>query len=58
MEKTKQRFFFVRLNAGWEDPKFTAKLNSLSGKCETKGWKYYDIKITSNGNKCLVIFTK
>lgn len=57
------------LNSGWEDSNFERKLQLLIDEVEnerhysdpiyeTAYWKYkyYDIKISSKGNHCMVIF--
>lgn len=53
-----KQYLYKRLQSGWDDPQFEEKLLELSTELESLGWEYYDIKITSNGNNCLVIFAK
>lgn len=48
----------VFLNVGWEDEDFETILQTTINKKESVGLKYYDIKISSKGNHCLVIFKK
>ena len=49
---------FKHLITGWDDPEFETKVKELSNKMGSDGWKYYDIKISSKDNHCLVIFAK
>lgn len=56
--KHMNEYKFVRLASGWEDKQFEKKLNKLSKEWRAKGFEYYDIKITSNGNNSLVIMIK
>ena len=56
--KHMSEYKFVRLASGWEDKLFEKKLNKLSKELRAKGFEYYDIKITSNGNNSLVIMIK
>jgi hypothetical protein len=44
------------LNSGWDDDGFESKLQELIDKLSGIGLVYYDIKISSNGNNCMVIF--
>lgn len=44
------------LNSGWDDEEFESKLQNLIDDQEIKGYSYYDIKISSKGNHCMVIF--
>lgn len=44
------------LNSGWEDNEFEKKLQELIDKLAGIGLTYYDIKISSKGNHCMVIF--
>lgn len=53
-----KQYLYKRLESGWEDKDFEIKLQELSSEMEDLGWEYYDIKITSNGNNCLVIFAQ
>jgi len=53
-----KQYLYKRLSSGWEDQEFEEKLLNLSMEMEDLGWEYYDIKITSNGNNCLVIFAQ
>lgn len=47
----------THLKTGWEDEYFEAKINMMIRKCEEGGiYEYYDIKISSKGNNCLLIF--
>jgi putative lipoic acid-binding regulatory protein len=41
------------LASGWEDPEFEQKLQEVIDKT---AYEYYDIKISSKGNHCMVIF--
>jgi hypothetical protein len=44
---------FIKINTGWEDTEFESKITEVFN-AHTE-YEYYDIKITSNGNNCLVI---
>lgn len=48
------------LASGWEDPEFEKKLQETIDNNSKKGsyhrLSYYDIKISSKGNHCMVIF--
>ena len=44
------------LNSGWDDESFEEKLQKCIESFD--GYSYYDIKISSNGNHCMVIFKK
>ena len=47
------------LASGWDDEKFEEKLQTLINSMYSEmNYKYYDIKISSNGNHCMVIFKK
>lgn len=46
------------LNSGWDDTFFEAKLQQLINEMSENGLTYYDIKISSNGNHCMVIFKR
>jgi|GEM_PF-5580409 len=52
------KYTFKRLESGWNDSEFENKLKELSDKMAEEGWSYYDIKITSNGNNSLMIFSR
>ena len=44
------------LESGWDDENFEGKLQTLINEQLDNGLDYYDIKISSNGNHCMVIF--
>jgi hypothetical protein len=44
-----------RLETGWRDGDFEDKVNRLLADEEAAGWYYYDIKISSNDNNCLIV---
>lgn len=44
------------LNSGWDDANFEKKLQNLIDQMTKAGMIYYDIKISSKGNHCMVIF--
>jgi len=47
------------LASGWGDTLFEEKLQTLINAMYSEmNYKYYDIKISSNGNHCMVIFKK
>lgn len=52
------QYTFRRLKSGWGDPEFETKLKNLTDEMSKEGYQYYDIKITSNGDNCLVVFIK
>jgi len=45
------------LKTGWNDPEFEEKLNNLIMSEAEAGWQYYDLRISSKDNNCLVIFS-
>ena len=44
------------LKSGWDDTEFENKLQKIID--EEKEYTYYDIKISSKNNDCLIIFKK
>ena len=47
----------IYLDSGWqEETSFAAKIEDVIRQQENSGYKYYDIKVSSNGNNALVIF--
>jgi len=46
------------LPSGWEDDSFEVKLQQTIYDGAKEGLSYYDIKISSKGNHCMVIFEK
>lgn len=53
-----KQYAYKKIETGWDDPEFENKINQMSNEMSEKGWEYYDIKITSNGNNCLMIFAR
>lgn len=49
---------FQHLKTGWEDENFERNVRKAVRAYERNGWKYFDIKISSKGNNCLLIFEK
>lgn len=48
----------IHLKTGWKNENFEEEVNELVSKQEKEGFEYYDIKISSKDNDCLVIFKK
>lgn len=46
------------LKIGWSNERFSQELQSLLDKSESSGYDYYDIKISSKDNNCLLILKK
>lgn len=44
------------LNSGWDDPDFESKLQAIIDINAKQSLSYYDIKISSKGSHCMVIF--
>ena len=44
------------LASGWDDKEFESKLQQLINDMTINDHTYYDIKISSKGNHCMVIF--
>ncbi len=44
------------LDSGWDDPCCEEKLQAKIDENTAVGRKYYDIKISSKGNHCMIIF--
>jgi hypothetical protein len=44
------------LDSGWEDKDFEKKLQEKIDEAFREGLTYYDIKISSKGNHCMIIF--
>ena len=44
------------LASGWDDKEFETKLQALINEMSVKNYDYYDVKISSSGNHCMVIF--
>ena len=47
---------FIKIETGWEDKDFEYKITQVVNA--QTDYEYYDIKITSNGNNCLVILKR
>jgi hypothetical protein len=53
-----KKIFPVYLASGWEDPYFQMKLGDLIENKEKLGFSYHDVKISSKGNHCIVLFSE
>ena len=47
---------FIKVKTGWEDKDMEYKITQVV--LAHPEYEYYDIKITSNGNNCLVILKR
>lgn len=47
---------FLHLRTGWNDKEFQRIIQKKIDDFEADGWIYYDIKISSKGDNCLLIF--
>ena len=46
----------IYLPSGWNDDAFQEKLQQKLDEMTKEGYSYYDIKISSSGNHCMIIF--
>ena len=44
------------LETGWDDSAFEERLQGVINEVKKHGLEYYDIKISSKGNHCMIIF--
>jgi putative lipoic acid-binding regulatory protein len=46
------------LKTGWNDPEFESKIIETIKSFAEEDYEYYDIKISSKDNHCLILFRK